>query len=152
MWFLKNNLILSNMYRLVCSLFIHFKLWLFLSVFRIRSILMRIRFRKSWSDSRSDLKSNKFHFFFFLNFFSVKGIKLITMCFFVVIYEVIIHIYIKQNKWFLFLKNYILIILVDLYASLLRFFLHPGSRTFPEVDPDPTKWYGSEAIYNYNVL
>ena len=29
-----------------------------------------------------------------------------------------------------------LIILVDLYASLTRFFLLPGS-TFPEVDPDP---------------
>ena len=44
-------------------------------------------------------------------------------------------------------KNYIFIILVDLYASLSRFFLVPGSRsTFPEVDPDPAKWYGSDRI------
>ena len=36
---------------------------------------------------------------------------------------------------------YILIILVDFYASLSRyFFLEPGSgSTFPEVDPDPDK-------------
>ena len=34
-----------------------------------------------------------------------------------------------------------------MYASLSRFFLVPGSRsTFPEVDPDPAKWYGSNLI------
>ena len=50
-----------------------------------------------------------------------------------------------------FQKNYIFIILVDLYASLSRFFLVPGSRsTFPDADPDPdpAKWYGSDRIRN----
>ena len=43
-------------------------------------------------------------------------------------------------------KKYILIILVDFYASLSRFFLLPGSgSTFPEVDPDPVRLYGSES-------
>ena len=42
-------------------------------------------------DPDPDLKSNKFQFVF-LNFFSVKGIKLITIFFFV-IYELIIHVY-----------------------------------------------------------
>ena len=44
--------------------------------------------------------------------------------------------YIKQNKWFLKI-NYILLIMVV-------FFLLPGSGSkFPDVDPDPAKWYGS---------
>ena len=46
-------------------------------------------------------------------------------------------------------KNYILIILVDFYVSLSRFFLLLGSgSTFPEVDPapDPAKWYWSNRI------
>ena len=34
-----------------------------------------------------------------------------------------------------------------MYASLSRFFLVPGSRsTFPDADPDPAKWYGSETL------
>ena len=52
----------------------------------------------------------------------------------------LLFMFIKQKMVISFLKNYILIILVDFYAS----FLLPGSgSTFPEVDPDPAKWYGS---------
>ena len=58
--------------------------------------------------------------------------------------------YIKQNKWFLFFLNYILIILVDLFIMI--YFLLPGSRSaFPEVDPDPAKWYGSNRIRILNT-
>ena len=61
----------------------------------------RIRFRDngsgSSSGSGSDLKSNKFQICL-LNFFSVKGIKLITM-FFLNTFELIIHVY-----YFLFKK------------------------------------------------
>ena len=46
---------------------------------------------------------------------------------------------IKQKSDF-FKKNYILIILVDFYASSSQFFLIPGfGFTFPEVVPDPAK-------------
>ena len=45
-------------------------------------------------------------------------------------------------------KNYILIILVDFYASSsLELFLLPGF-TFPEMDPDPAKRYRSNWIRN----
>ena len=66
---------------------------------------------------------------------------------------------IKQKDYFLN-KNYtsgvqvkvlidwlILIILVVFYESLSLFILLPGSgSTFPEVDPYPAKWYGSETL------
>ena len=45
---------------------------------------------------------------------------------------------IKQKSDFFKKKYDILIILVDFYASLSRFFLLPGS-TFPELDLDPAK-------------
>ena len=103
----------------------------------------RIRFRDngsgssygSGSDSGSDLKFNKFKFF--LSYiFSVKGIKLITM-FFCCNFELIIHVPILNKISDFFLKNYILIILVDLFVN---YFLLPRSgSTFPEVDPDPAK-------------
>ena len=79
----------------------------------------------------SDLKSNKFHFFFLILF--CKRYKTLNSVFFVVLS--LLFTYIKQNKWFNEKKkNYILIILVDLYASLSRFFCYP--------DPDQRflKW------------
>ena len=51
--------------------------------------------------------------------------------------------------------SYIFIILVDLYASLSRFFWVPGSRsTFPDADPDPdpAKLYGSETLAQTHQL
>ena len=68
------------------------------------------------------MTSKKFQF---LIFFSVKDTSLRT--FFFVIYELIIHVYFKKSD-FLEIKYYILIILADFYASLLRFFLLPGFR------------------------
>ena len=55
---------------------------------------------------------------------------------------------IKQKSDFFNNKIYILVILADFYASLSWFFcLLPGSgSTCPEVDPDPTKGYGSETL------
>ena len=54
-------------------------------------------------------------------------------------FELIIRVYLTKLVISL-KKNYIFIILVDLYASLSRFFLVSGSRsTFPDADPDPTK-------------
>ena len=47
--------------------------------------------------------------------------------------------FIKQKSYF-FKKCVILIILVDFYVNLSRFFLLPESGSpFPEVDPDPAK-------------
>ena len=78
--------------------------------------------------------------FVFLNIFSVKDIILITMfC--------LCNLCIKQKSGF-FQKKYIIIILDDFYASLSRFliFFATYGSTFPEMDPDPVKWYGSDWI------
>ena len=48
--------------------------------------------------------------------------------------------------------NFFSSFLVDLYVSLSWFFSLPGSgSTFPEVDPDPAKWYGSNRILIRNT-
>ena len=60
----------------------------------------RIRFRDNGSGSGSDLKSNKFQFFFFLIFFCER-FKTHNNIFFLVILS-LLFTYIRQNKWFLF--------------------------------------------------
>ena len=87
-------------------------------------------------------------------FFSVQGVKLITMFFVVVVILSLLFAYIKLNKWLK--KNYIFIILVDSYASLSLFFFctriqinvswyGSGSGSWPMIrirpDPDPKHWY-----------
>ena len=100
---------------------------------KLRKNWIRIRILVPFRIRTQDPNSN----FCFL-IFSVKGVKLITIFFkFWAYYSRILY-----NKWFLY-KNYILMLLVELYASLSRFFLLPGSgSTFHEVekDPDPKHW------------
>ena len=111
---------------------------------------IRIRFRDNGSGtgSGSVLKSNKFKFFPY--FFSVKGLKRITMFFFIVIWAYYsCRILNKIPKWFIFKKNYIFIILVYLYEGLSRFFFTtriqitvswigsgPGQKMI-RIQPDP---------------
>ena len=91
----------------------------FLSSVSIRFILMRIRIRGSASGiTDNDLKSNKFQFF--LRIFFCKRFKTHNYAFFFVISAYYLRILNKISD--LKKKNYVLIILVDLYVSLSRFF------------------------------
>ena len=120
-------------------------------MFWIHFILMwtRIRIRGSTSGNRgsgSDLKSKKFQFFFHLTFW-VKIHTLLKTMFFVA--SLMSLLFMCVNQWFLWKNIWYFIILVDFYVNIKIFSLLPGTgSTFPEVNPDPAKWYGPDRIRN----
>ena len=115
------------------------KFWLEINlnrpVFRIRFILMRIRirFRDNGSGTGSGSKIEQIPIF--VLFFSVKGLKRITMFFLLTYYSRRILNKISDIK-----KNiYILKKILFVCEFITIFLSYPDPDTFPEVDPDPAK-------------
>ena len=134
------------------------KFWLEINlnrpVFRIRFILMRIRFRDNGSGTGSGSKIEQIPIF--VLFFFCKRLKTHNDVFFV--FVLLFASYIKQNKWYkkniyilkkiLFVCEFIYILKKILFVCefITIFLSYPDPDTFPEVDPDPAKWYGSNRI------
>ena len=113
-----------------------YKLFLFPPVFLIHFILMRIwiSFRDNWSGS--DLKSQ--YWFFFLVY--VKNYTF--YCNLWANYSLLLN---KLSDFFkIIFYNSGVFMFITIFILLLR-----SGSTFPQVDPDPAKLYGSETFHYF---